>query len=205
MGGSSTDLFDEAEFVGHEQHRRAISAPIRHRPERLAPELGVADGQQLVDQVDVARRNDRDGKAEPCSHPGRVLADRHVDRIADVGEPNDLVERSVGFPPGHSEEHRPGADVLDARHVGVHAGTQVEHGHHPALDRERPLVGFREAGDQAQERGLAGPVRSDHAQALMRSDGEAEISQRRDLAATTHARTARGARPAPRARRLDRR
>ena len=63
--------------------------------EALALELGVADGEHLVDEQDVGIDVDRDREPEPHVHARRVVLHRRVDEVLEAGEVDDLVEALV--------------------------------------------------------------------------------------------------------------
>ena len=76
---------------------KMIVLPSLHEPlHRLdAPllEVGVADGEDLVEQQDVRIEVRRDRKAQPHVHARRVVLDRHVDEVLEPGVLDDARRR----------------------------------------------------------------------------------------------------------------
>ena len=81
--------------VGHDHDRLALAAELRDLLGALALELGVADGEDLVDEEQVGVDVDRDREAEPHVHARGVVLHRRVDEVLDAGEVDDLVEPLV--------------------------------------------------------------------------------------------------------------
>ena len=63
-----------------------------HAAEAAALELGVADGEHLVDEQDLRLEVRRDREGETHVHAARVALHRRVDEALDPGELDDLVE-----------------------------------------------------------------------------------------------------------------
>ena len=86
--------------------RAARLAEILHPAEAAALELGVADGEHLVDEQDLRLEVRRDGEGEPHVHAARVALHRRVDELLDLGELDDLVELARDLAPLHAEDRR---------------------------------------------------------------------------------------------------
>ena len=63
-----------------------------HAPEALPLELGVADGEDLVDDQDLGLEVRGDREREPHVHAAGVALDRRVEELLDAGEVDDCVE-----------------------------------------------------------------------------------------------------------------
>ena len=75
---------------------RPLSPISLHPAEALLLELGVADGEHLVDEQDLRFEVGGHGEGEAQVHPARVALDRRVEEPRDPGELDDLVElRSI--------------------------------------------------------------------------------------------------------------
>ena len=65
---------------------RPLGRNLRHAAEALLLELGIADGEHLVDDQDLRLQVRRHGERESHVHPARVPLDRRVDVLLDSGE-----------------------------------------------------------------------------------------------------------------------
>ena len=168
---------------------RTSRGPVR---ERL-----VADREHLVDEehVGIAVRGDRE--AEPHGHSGRVGLHGRVEELLDAGKPHDRRRtgpRSRCFDrpssrPVISMFSRPG----DLR---VESGAELEQRGEAARDGDGPARRPHDAGEQLEQRRLAGAVRPDDARATR----PARPSKVTSVEAATDA-----GRSRPRPRRRDRR
>ena len=88
----------------------------------LRPEVGIAGGENLVEQQDVGVDRGRDREAEPCAHARRVGLDRRVDELAEIGVRDDrrhqfahdlVVEAKEGA--GEQDVVAPGQILVEAR------------------------------------------------------------------------------------------
>ena len=68
---------------------------VLHLAEALLLELGVADGQHLVDDQDLRLEVRRDGEGQAHVHAARVALHRRVEEPLDLGEGDDLVELAL--------------------------------------------------------------------------------------------------------------
>ena len=69
---------------------------VLHLAEALLLELGVADGEHLVDDQDLRLEVRGDGEGQAHVHAAGVALDRRVEELLDLGEGDDLVElRSI--------------------------------------------------------------------------------------------------------------
>ena len=78
--------------MADEDQRAALLLRLLHPPDALALELGVTDGEDLVDDqhVRLQVRGHREGQAQV--HAAGVALDRGVQEALDAGEVDDLVE-----------------------------------------------------------------------------------------------------------------
>ena len=74
---------------------RPGAAEVLHPAEALLLELGVADGEHLVDEQDLRLEVRGDREREPHVHPARVALHGRVDELLDLGELDDLVELAL--------------------------------------------------------------------------------------------------------------
>ena len=78
--------------MADEDDRLSGGPHLLERLEALLLEVGVADGERLVEQEDVERHLDRDRVGQPKQHPRRVVLELLVDEALEPGELEDRVE-----------------------------------------------------------------------------------------------------------------
>ena len=83
--------------MGDEQDRPALPLELGDLVQALARERLVADREHLVDEQDVRVDVHGDREAEPDVHARRVVLDRVVDELLELGELDDRVEQAVGL------------------------------------------------------------------------------------------------------------
>src|SRR5699024_9269517 len=108
-------------------------------------------------------------------HAGGVGAQRHVEVVPELGEVGDLLDLGLHLLARLPEEQAADDDVLVARDLGVHAHAEVEHGRHAAADPGGAAGGLVDAGQQPQQRGLAGSVVPDEADAVPLLKGQGDV------------------------------
>ena len=118
-------LANAVHVVADEHHRAAAAADVVHLAQALLLERGVADGEHLVDEQDLRLevRGDREGQAHV--HAARVVLDRRVEELLDLGERDDLVELALDLGPPHAEDGAVQVDVLAAGELGMEAGARL--------------------------------------------------------------------------------
>ena len=146
-GGAVAHLLDRVEAVGDHHDGDALLAQGVEVVEALALELGVADGDDLVDDEDLGVDVDGDGEAEAHEHAARVDLHRRVDELLDAGEGHDVVVDLVDLLAAHPEDGGVHVDVLAAGEVGVEPGAELEQRGDAAVDLHRAAGGLVDAGD----------------------------------------------------------
>ena len=157
-----------------------VRPPVAHVPhlaEALALELGVADGQDLVDDQDLRLQVRGDGERQPHLHPAAVALHRRVEELLHAA--NSTISsnfRSISrlrMP----EDRAVQVDVLAAGQLGVEAGADLEQAADAAADVDAPLRRLGDPREDLQQRALAGPVAADDADHLAFADLEGGIPQ----------------------------
>ena len=172
VAGQAVGLF---EVLRGQQDRRAVADQLLDgNPQALAA-LGVEARRRLVEEEDRRIRHQRGGQVQPPAHAARVRLEH---AIAGAGQPEGL-EQLVGPARRHlAAQVREAAhhvDVLPAREVlvdgGVLAGEpdgaadRIGLGDHVVAEhRGASRVGAEDGGEDAHDRGLARPVRTEQAQ-----------------------------------------
>src|SRR5262249_23643461 len=101
---------------------------------------------------------------QPYQHARRVVAYRHVQEVAQLAELGDLIDLRLERLGRLPLQVAAVADVLPAVGVRLEPQGDVEQRADPASDGAGAGGGWVDAGDQLQERALAGTVVADHAQ-----------------------------------------
>ena len=111
-----------------DEHDRAPGlAQVLHPTETPALELGVTDGQHLVDEQDLRLEVRGDRECQAHGHPARVPLHRSVEERLDTGEVDDLVELADTISRLlHPEDRAVQEDVLATRQLRVEAGPDLE-------------------------------------------------------------------------------
>ena len=133
----------------------------------------------------------RGGKPETLSHPEREAANAVV---RDIGEP-DLLQRVADAVGAVAPQAGQRGEVLPSGERGIQT-RPVDEPRDPVRKRERPAhraaedlqvaaVGLGQPEEQAQQRRLPGPVRSDQAMHLALRDVEVDAVEGDDLAEAT--------------------
>ena len=121
--------------VGDEHDRPSLGLELLDPAQALGLEQLVADGEHLVDEQHVGVEVDGHGEPEAHVHARRVVLDRLVDELLQLGEGDDLVEAAVDLLARHAVERGVDVDVLAAGQLGVEAGAELEQRRQPAARR----------------------------------------------------------------------
>ena len=97
-------------------------------------------------------------KASRALMPGRIGRDRHLEELPEFGEIAHEVEDPIGILP---VDPRYEARIVGACRAAVEAAGKPERPRHAALAEDAATVGEFAAGNQAQQRRLAGAVLAD--------------------------------------------
>ena len=121
---------------------------LPHAGEAFLLKGHVADGEHLVHDDDLAAQVRGDGEGELDKHAGGVALDRRVDKIADLGEFNDLLHELVDLGAAHAEDRAVHIDVLPPGHLPVEAGADLKHRGDAAPELDLSLGRGGDAGDE---------------------------------------------------------
>ncbi len=188
---------DRRRVVGNDQQRGAGVAVFADALEALVDEVGVAHRQRFVDDQQVRPHRGGDAEGHAHLHAAGIGAHRLVEVLTDLGEALD-----VGHQPrdrGLVVAHQAGGveGVLAAGQVRVEAHAQLEDRRDPAARSHAALGRARGAGDQLQQRALAGAVLADDAHALAGVDAEVHVPQHPVLLGRGHRNAKPGQHPQP--------
>ena len=144
-------------------------------------EVGVAHGDPLVHQQDVALDRRRGGEGQAALHAGRIGLHRHRQERPQAREVGDLVHTLVDLARGQARDATAQADVVIAGGRGIYPQAEVEKRGDPPLNLDRAFVRLVGPRQGAQQRGLARPVVPDEAQAVPGPEPEVDVAERRDI------------------------
>src|SRR4051794_36356056 len=115
----------------HEEDRAALlGSDLTHFAEALLLESGVPDREHLIDEEDFRLQMRGHRKGEAHEHSTRVALDRRIEKRADLGEINDLVELPENLVAPHAEDRPIEEDILAPGELGMKAGADLEERSH---------------------------------------------------------------------------
>ena len=137
------ELLHVVHAVRAQQQRAAVGEVALHPRDALLLERLVADGEHLVGDQHVGRERGRDREAQAHDHARRVVLDRLVDVLADVGERDDRVALRGELRGREAHQRRGEVDVLRARVLGMEARSPARAARRRGRARRRvPRVGL---------------------------------------------------------------
>ena len=140
---------------------------------------GVADRQHLVDEHDVGVGLDHHREREPDHHPRRVVLELEVGEVAQLGEVEHGVEPAPRLAPRQAHHHAVEHDVLARRQLRVEPDAELDERGEPARHADPAAVGAVDAGQDLQQRALAGAVAADDPEELALADVERDAPRAR--------------------------
>ncbi len=146
-----------------EDRRDALALQIAYPCEALHLKLGVAHGEDLVDEQHVGLEVRRNRKSETHVHAGGVPLDRRVDEPFDAGEFDDVGELGRDLAAAHAKDRGAQEDVLATGQFRMKAGTDLDERRQPPVDRHTAAGRRGDAGQQLEQRALASAVPPDDA------------------------------------------
>src|SRR5207253_9719228 len=114
------------EVVADEYHGPALARDVAHLAEAFLLELGVPDGEHLVDEQDLRLQVRGYREREPYLHAARVALHGGVEKAPDAGELDDVVEAALDLGLPHPENRPVQEDVLASGQFGMEAGADLE-------------------------------------------------------------------------------
>src|SRR5919106_3487306 len=172
---------DRGRVVRDEDDGAAVLLEREDPPEALPLERLVADGEDLVEEEDVGIEESGDGEAEAHGHPGRVRADRPVDRVLELGEGDDLVEALADVRAAQALDRAVQVNVLATGEVGVEAGAELEQRSDPALGADAARRRLDDPRDDPKQGRLPRAVPADEADRLAARDVHRDVAERPDV------------------------
>ena len=172
------ELQDVAERVRDQQHRRpAVHDQPLHALERLRKEVRVARAENLVDDEDVRLDCRRDRKHQTRHHSGGVGLVRLLEKVSQLRELSDVFSRAFDLSACKTLVGQRCMNVLISRELRMEPRAGFQQRLHLTIDRHDPLARRDVAGDQFQQRALAGAVSADDAKTLAGFQLEIDVAQ----------------------------
>src|SRR5204862_5746141 len=143
------------------EHRRAGPAVVELAPEQVGSDR-VERAERLVEEEQLGLVEEGAAERQPLKHPARERADALT---PDAPQPEALEQHAGTLPPlGHAIEPSVEVEVLERRQLAVNERLVADVADAASLERDVELARRRrrEAGAEAEERRLAGAVRSRH-------------------------------------------
>src|SRR5581483_441500 len=147
--------------VAHEQDGAPFARNLRHAAEAPLLELGISDGEHLVDDQDLRLQVRRHGEREPHVHPRGVPLHRSVDVLPHPCELDDLVELASNLRLVHAEDRAVQVHVLATRQLRAEPRADLEQRRDAAVDVGVALRRLGDPGEELEQRRLAGAVPAD--------------------------------------------
>ncbi len=168
-------------------------------------EGGVADGEDFVDEQNFRFEMGGDGEGEAHLHAAAVVLEGSVEEAFHFGEGHDLVELAADFCGAHAEDGAAHEHIFAAGELGVETGADFEKAADAAVKLGVSFGGAGDAGQDFQQRALAGAVAADQAHHFAFFYVEGDVLQRPDVGraaascfscSRSHSRSCRCIRPA---------
>ena len=95
----------------------------------LAPllELGVADGEDLIEDQHLAHRPECDRVGQARGHAARIVAELQVGKLLQSGEGENLVRRTAKLPQRQAHDRPQQLDVVDGIELGIPSDAKLEY------------------------------------------------------------------------------
>ena len=116
------------EVVADEDDSSSLALQAPEDVEALLLEADIADGENLVDEIDVGVSLDRRGKAEPHMHSRGVVLELQVHEILELGELDDRREATASLRRRKTEKSRVDDDVVESGKLGVESDPELDEG-----------------------------------------------------------------------------
>ena len=163
--------------MADEQQCEAVVEHAAHAGHAFGLEQGVADGEGFVDDEDVGVDVDDDGKGQADVHAAGVGFDGLVDKRADVGKGDDVVEAFGDFALAQAQDGGVDGDVFTPGEFGVEAGAQLQQCGDAPAHLHVAGAGMEGAADDLQQGGFACAVAPDDAEGLPAFELEGDVVQ----------------------------
>ena len=175
--GALAQGFDCGDVVADEEQGEAVVEHAAHAGHAFGLEQGVADGEGFVDDEDVGVDVDDDGKGQADVHAAGVGFDGLVDKRADVGKGDDVVEAFGDFALAQAQDGGVDGDVFTPGEFGVEAGAELQQCGNAPAHLYVAGAGMEGAADDLQQGGFACAVAPDDAEGLPAFEFEGDVVQ----------------------------
>ena len=171
-------LLDGAHAVRDENHRLAwIVLHLLEEVIAFLLEGLVTDRKHLVQYEDVALGLDRHGERETHLHAAGVVLELLVHEVGQFGEFNDIVIHRVDLLTRETEQRAIQIHVLAAGQFRVETDAELDEGDQCAANGDIAFFRDVDAGDDLEQRRLAGAVSADDAEEIALAHIEGDVAQ----------------------------
>ena len=168
--------------MAHEQHGSAFAfGDVLHLADGFLLELGVADGQDLVNHQDLGIEVSCNSEAQTDHHTATIALNRGIQIPLAAREIHDLVELGGDLTFGHTQDSAVHVDILPTRHLLMETGTDLEEGGDTAAGADSAHGRRSDLAKELQQGGLASAVLADDAHDVALLDAEVDIAERPDV------------------------
>ena len=150
---------------------------VFHLTYRFLLELGIADGEDFVNDEDFGFEEGSYGEAQTDCHTGGITLNRGVDIPFAAAEVNDLVQLGLDLCTAHAQDSSVHEDILPSRHLAMETCADFEEGADTAVGTDGTGGGACDAGEELEEGGFTGTVLADDAYDVALLDLEVDIPQ----------------------------
>src|SRR5262245_28789360 len=105
-------------------------------------------------------------ETQPHPHPARIALDGRVQKLSNIRERDDLLQRGVDLVLPHSENRAVHVDVFTTGQLVMETRPDFEQRTDPSIDPHSSRRGMRDSREDLQERTLACAVAADDADYL---------------------------------------
>jgi len=164
------------EIVGYDKDR-AVVREILEKSVALCAESLVADRERFVHDQDIRVGMGANGKCKSRRHAARIEFERLIKEVANTREGGDFGKPRLDGGAPHAENGAADQSIFPAGQLIIEAGAKSEDRRNPPLDLHTAERRQSYAADDLQERGFAGAVAADDANAFAAANLEADVPQ----------------------------
>ena len=174
--GTRTETTDGVHVVGNEDDGLAVVAQRFEVIVALLLESGITDGEDFVEEENVAVSADGDGKSKTDLHARGVVLELLVLERLKFGELPDVVIHGVHLVVGETKKGAVHVDVFAAGEFWVETDTKLDERDEAAVYGDVAFLGVVDAGEDFEKSGLTGTVATDDADEFAFFDVKIEAS-----------------------------
>ena len=145
--------------------------------ETLSLKSNITDGESFIDDQDVRVSIHSRCKSKPDIHAAGVGADRVLNKLADAGKLDDILETILNLFSGNTQQCRIQINILPTGKRGIKARAELQQRSQPAAHRYCAPRWSKRTAYHLKQGGFSGTVWADNPDRLSRSDLKADVIQ----------------------------